>query len=424
MEEIIFTLLYAGTGAIVALIGVITAFVFAKQFLRVCRPNQLLLVSGASGANTGGYQVVDSGRKLCFPVIHQVTTMDLTTLPVEVHVTNAYAKGGIALELSAVANVKISSDHRIRKNAIERFLGQDRSEIHRVAKETLEGHVRGVVATLTPEQVNEDRLRFAEALTLEASLDLDKLGLQLDTLKIQRVSDDQEYLSSIGRELIAAILRDAEIAESDAKNNADQHVARCDALAEVAEAEANTAMAKRRNELRSVKAELQSDIRSAEERAISGGERARMQAQLQLQEVRSSLEELRLHASEVLPSIAAREAAELNAEGEAANIREEGNAMKVMLEEISQAWAAAGPDAANMLLIRQLDKVLARVSEAVSTVEVRETVLVDGGEGSALPAYVASYPAMVTSVLDEVRRAVGIDVVGSMAKIANPKEVS
>jgi flotillin len=149
-----------------------------------------------------------------------------------------------------------------------------------------------------------------------------------------------------------------------------------------------------------------------------------MQAQLQLQEVRSSLEELRLHASEVLPSIAAREAAELNAEGEAANIREEGNAMKVMLEEISQAWAAAGPDAANMLLIRQLDKVLARVSEAVSTVEVRETVLVDGGEGSALPAYVASYPAMVTSVLDEVRRAVGIDVVGSMAKIANPKEVS
>ena len=75
-----------------------------------------------------------------------------------------------------------------------------------------------------------------------------------------------------------------------------------------------------------------------------------------------------------------------------------------------------------MLLIRQLDKVLARVSAAVDSVDVGETVLVDGGDGSALPAYAASYPAMVTAVLDEIRRAVGIDVVGSMAKIADPKE--
>ena len=93
--------------------------------------------------------------------------------------------------------------------------------------------------------------------------------------------------------------------------------------------------------------------------------------------------------------------------------------MQTMLEEISAAWEAAGPQAANMLLIRQLDKVLAQVSDAVSSVDVGETILVDGGQGTALPAYAASYPAMVSSVLAEVKRAVGVDIVGSMEKIAD-----
>ena len=84
-------------------------------------------------------------------------------------------------------------------------------------KETLEGHLRGVLATLTPEEVNEDRLKFAQALMDEADTDFDKLGLHLDTLKIQNVTDTTNYLESIGRRRIAEVIRDAEIAESTAK---------------------------------------------------------------------------------------------------------------------------------------------------------------------------------------------------------------
>lgn len=107
-----------------------------------------------------------------------------------VEVRNAYAKGGTPLNIQAIANVKISTDPAVVGNAIERFLDRDRSELARVSRETLEGYLRGVVATLTPEELNEDRLSFAERIASDVSRDLVKLGLQLDTLKIQSVSDD------------------------------------------------------------------------------------------------------------------------------------------------------------------------------------------------------------------------------------------
>ena len=94
-------------------------------------------------------------------------------------------------------------------NAIERFLGRDPREIQRVGKETLEGHLRGVLARLTPEQVNEDRLTFAETVKLDVDEDFDMLGLALDTLKIQNVADSANYLESIGRQRIAEVIRDA-----------------------------------------------------------------------------------------------------------------------------------------------------------------------------------------------------------------------
>ena len=76
-------------------------------------------------------------------------------------VHNAYSKGTIPLNVQGVANVKVSNAPGIRDNAIERFLGRPMETIAQIAKETLEANLRGVLATLTPEEVNEDRLKFA-----------------------------------------------------------------------------------------------------------------------------------------------------------------------------------------------------------------------------------------------------------------------
>ena len=215
MEALIETFI-GGTG-----LGLILLFILAlfKQFLLIGKPNEVLVFSGrtrklADGSEVGYREILGGGWTWRWPIIEKVDRMKLTTIPIEIQTTNAYSAGGIPLNVHAVANIKVSSNPSRVKYAIERFMGRDPLEIQRVGKETLEGHLRGVLARLTPEEVNEDRLKFAQELTAEADEDFVKLGLDLDVLKIQNVSDDVEYLDSIGRSRIAEVIRDAEIAES------------------------------------------------------------------------------------------------------------------------------------------------------------------------------------------------------------------
>jgi flotillin len=212
-------------GALAA-VAVVVLIAIYRSLLRICRPNEILIFSGRQhrtpDGSSVGYRVVFGGRGMRIPLVETVSRMDVSLISVPIAVQGAYSSGGIPLNVHAIANIKVSTDHRYIGNAIERFLGRDRQEIARVVKETLEGHLRGVLATMTPEALNQDRLEFAKHLEQSAVPDFQKLGLELDVLKIQHVSDDGNYLESIGRQRIAEILRTAEVAESDATREAEQ----------------------------------------------------------------------------------------------------------------------------------------------------------------------------------------------------------
>jgi flotillin len=419
-------MLCAGTGLAV---GTVVLIAILKQFLMVGRPNELLVFSGrtrqlADGSSVGYREVTGGGRAFRIPVFERVDRMELATIPVDIRITNAYSKGGIPLSVHAVANVKVSTDPVVMKNAIERFMGHDRSEIRRVAKETLEGHLRGVLATLTPEEVNEDRLKFAGALVDEAEVDFDRLGLHLDTLKIQNVSDDVKYLDSIGRKRIAEVIRDAEVAESVAKSEARRVEAEAHQVGEVARQTAATAIVQAENSLRQLQAELEAEARSEEEEAIAAAQAARAEAEAELQEVRKQLEQLRLMADVVLPAEARRQAEALKARGEAATIEENGRAMAEVLQMMTDTWLKAGSDAKDIFLIQQLEEVLKTVVKRVHDIEIGEVTLLDNGDGQALPRHVASFPAMVRQVLEELKGSTGVDVTGilSGATLGDPKQ--
>ena len=145
--------------------------------------------------------------------------MDLNTIPIEVSVSNAYSKGAIPLDVQGVANIKVSSREGVLENSVERFLGRPAEYIQQIAKENLEANLRGVLATLTPEEVNEDRLKFAQTLIDEADDDIRTLGLELDVLKIQNVTDQVGYLEAVGRRRTANVLREAR--ESEAGQTAE-----------------------------------------------------------------------------------------------------------------------------------------------------------------------------------------------------------
>ncbi|MCM1982540.1 flotillin family protein [Lyngbya confervoides] len=404
---------------VIALIAAGLTLWFIKSFLKICNPNEILIISGRKHRNKSGkevgYQVKFGGRAIVIPVIETVKRMDLTTMPVPVEVTNAYSKGGTPLNIQAIANVKISGDERVVGNAIERFLDRSRNEIKRVARETLEGNLRGVVATLTPEEINEDRLQFAERIAQDVSRDLEKLGLHLDTLKIQSVADDVDYLSSIGRRRIAQIVRDAEIAESQALGQAERIEAECQQRAEIAKTEALSLVQQKQNELRTIKAELEQEARSEEERTTAAGKEARARAEQTLQKVRAELERLRLEADEVLPAEAHSRSQELHAKGAAAALAENAKAAAKVNEMLTQVWANTGTSASEVFLIQQLEMILKQAAEIPNRVQIDRINVIDTGNGQAIAGLVNAYPEMVRQFLERVDQTLGIQLMKSPA---------
>jgi flotillin len=406
--------------------GLLMLFGVFKKFLWIGRPNEILVFSGrtkklADGTELGYREVLGGGWAWQMPFMEKVERMSLITMPIDITTSNAYSKGEIPLNVHAVANVKVSSDPRRVKNAIERFMGRDPSEIKRVAKETLEGHLRGVLAQLTPEEVNENRLKFAQALFDDVEEDFTKLGLMLDVLKIQNVSDDVEYLDSIGRPLIAAVIRDAEIAEADAKSAAEQAESAAEEEANVAVKQAEEAIVAQQNQLRELRGTMNANIDGARRQATKAAAEARATAEIELQGIRVQVEELRLQADIVLPAQAARQAAEFNARGDAAFIEAEGKAMATVLQMMTDSWQSAGPDAKDIFLIQQLENVMQTVVERVNKLQIGEVTLLDDGSGSALQKHLASYPGMVRGVLDELHASTGVDVTGILS--GSKKEV-
>jgi flotillin len=343
--------------------------------------------------------------------------MHMLSMPIDVSVQGAYTKVGIPLKVRAIAVIKLSSDPTVVMNAVERFLGRGMGDIQQVAKETLEGNLRGVLATLTPEEVNEDRLKFADSLAGEVEQDLSKLGLHLDVLKIQHVTDDANYLASIGRERIAQVVRDAEIAESNANNEAAKEAAAAEMRARVATADAEKAIVQKRNELRRVVAELEGEAKSAEERAEQAGLAARATAEQALQAVRRELEMYRLQAEVVVPSEIKREADTLEAAGAAAPIAENGRASAESLKLVSEAWKAAGPSAPDMFLINKLEEITRIVVDSVAQIQLGPVQLIDGGDGQTLPRFAAAYPQAVATVLRSLAETTGVDVTALLAPV-------
>ena len=202
--------------------GVWAFVVLLQKLYYICQPSEALIFAGlrrtTGSGKTVGYRTVRGGSALRIPLLEEVMRLDLSNMIIDLQVESAYSRGGIPLNVSGVANIKISGDEPGIHNAIERLIGKSQDEIRHIAKETLEGNLRGVMASLTPEQLNEDKVTFARTLLEEAEDDLQKLGLVLDTLQIQNISDDVLYLDSIGRKQLVELKRDSRIAEAEAKS--------------------------------------------------------------------------------------------------------------------------------------------------------------------------------------------------------------
>lgn len=411
MGEFLGPLLAAGV--VFAAIGVL--LITIKSLMVIVPPNSAAIITGRNRMLTDGrgvgYRAVIGGRTIRVPILEQVAWMPLSTIPIELNVANAFSKGGIPLSVQAVANVKVASEPETTfNNGVERLLGKSVDEIEELAKETLSANLRGVVATLTPEEVNEDRLKFAAELLQEADQDLQKLGLQLDTLKIQNVTDEVGYLAAVGRGKTAQVLKSAQVAEAQNQAETKQRQAEAMRTAEIYQAEADIAVAVARNTLRVRQAELNREAETAERVADVEAERAEVEAQQNLESQRVELQKRRLLADVVEPAEANRKAAELRARADAAPILENGKAQVEVLKLLYSQINSAGEQGFAVFMAEKLPLLLGTAVEAVKGIEIDRLVVMDGGAGDGVANAANQRINAAYRTMEGLGSALGIDI--------------
>jgi flotillin len=406
-------------GAVIAggvvLAALVVLLVTIKSLIVIVPPNSAAVITGRSRQLSDGkgvgYRTVIGGRTMRIPIIEDVKWMHLATIPIELNVQNAFSKGGIPLSVQAVGNIKVASEPESTfNNGVERLLGKHVDEIEALAKETLSANLRGVLASMTPEEVNEDRLKFAAQLLEEADQDLQKLGLQLDTLKIQNVTDEVGYLAAVGRAKTAQVLKGAQIAEAQNEAETKQRQAESMRIAEVAKAEAETAVATARNLLRVKQAQLNQEAETTERVAKVEAQRAEVEAQQALETQRVELQKRKLLADVVEPAEAQRKAAELRARADAAPILENGKAQVEVLKLLYSQISNAGEQGFAVFMAEKLPHLLSTAVEAVKGIEIDRLVVMDGGGGDGVGNAANQRINAAYKTLEGLGSAFGIDV--------------
>jgi flotillin len=400
---------------LVVVAGSVAAVSMAGNLLYICEPNEVLIFSGRrrGGADgVRGYRTIKGGRGWRVPLIEQVDRLDLTNMIIEVNVDEAYSKGGIPLSIQGVANLKIASHEPQLGFAIERLLNVGRDEISTMAKNILEGNLRGVLSRMTPEEVNEDKIAFAEKLLEEAEHDLGKIGLSLDTCKIQNVSDKRGYLDSIGRRQSANIIKTSRIAESKAKAAAITRDADNRQRARLEQICADEEIAIAKAERRVADAQTRATAMIAEQEGEVNALIARAESALEAEEARVEKVRRQLEADVIEPAKANMQADIAKAKGRASLILEDGRATVKVLEEMTMVWQSAGTSARDIFLMQKLNVVMESLASTIGSVKVDRITMLPADESGG------DITRNTVRLVEELKGAIGIDLPKLLESVA------
>lgn len=286
---------------------------FIMSCWKTVPPNMVAVVYGRRHGGKG-YKIVKGGGFLRIPILEQVAYLPLNVLQIPIEVTKAPDQKGVRIDVKAMANVKIESADEALSLAIERFLNRSEDQIKGIAKENLEGNLRSLVGTLQVEELIRDRAKFQGAVLQEAAQDMAKLGLKIDLLNIQAITDENGYIEALGKKQTAETVESARIGQANAKRDADIQVAQADQAARIAEAKSTEAISNATRERDTVKAHNDAQVRASQARIEIVAESAAAEEQLNLNVARVAAEQGQTEAEiKLQETVRRRTEAQLNA---------------------------------------------------------------------------------------------------------------
>lgn len=406
-------------GAVAAIGALLLIAFIISRIIYICPPNEVLIFSGSHRKVPGvdrpvGYRLIQGGRGIRIPLIEVVDRMDLTNMVIELRVQGAYSRGGIPLNVQGVANVKVSSKSGQLANAIERFLGMTKQQIMQVARETLEGNLRGVLSTLTPEEVNQDREKFAGALVHEADHDLARLGLELTTLMIQHVSDDKGYLDSIGRRQTADLQKTSRISEAENHALSAENAASNFMNQEIAKVDAQIATARAEGQRRIAEAQTRKGALVAESKGQVQALLAKATAEVSVQRARLAQVRYQLIADKVKPAEAKKAQMVAQARGAASKIVEDGKATASAIRSLGETWTKAGDSARQIFVAQKLQGLVSTMMSTVGENQIDKVTVID----KDLAANGSNFAVKAAITSEQLKQLLGVDVAAAVQRIA------
>jgi flotillin len=456
----------AGFWAVFIVFGVLAIAAFgiilvATRYKR-CASDEILVVYGRIRGGKAS-RCIHGGAVMVWPLIQEYKKISLIPMTISIPLDNALSLQNIRINVPSTFTVGVSTNPLIMNNAAERLLHLTKNDIEAMAQEIILGQLRLTVASLTIEQINQDRDAFLELIRDNVGAELHKLGLYLINVNIIDITDESNYINSIGKKAAAGAVnkalvdvanaerdgaigkanadrdREVQVAQNVAESQKGQKSAEVDRRVFVQQQEATGVQGE--NLSRAEIASYQADLEEKEAAAMQRAEVARRTAEMEVQKAQYNLEQERLRAAEIVREEISKTQIEIAAEAEAerqrriaqgeadavlARYNAEAEGTKAVLEAKANGYkqlvASAGGDvkaAATLLMVEKIEEIVARQTEAISNLQIDKITVWDsgsGGEGGSTANFVSSLIRSLPPVHDVAKMA-GVDLpdyLGSM----------
>ncbi|MGB1487519.1 MAG: flotillin family protein [Candidatus Poseidoniaceae archaeon] len=456
----------AGFWAVFIVFGVLAIAAFgiilvATRYKR-CASDEILVVYGRIRGGKAS-RCIHGGAVMVWPLIQEYKKISLIPMTISIPLDNALSLQNIRINVPSTFTVGVSTNPLIMNNAAERLLHLTKNDIEGMAQEIILGQLRLTVASLTIEQINQDRDAFLELIRDNVGAELHKLGLYLINVNIIDITDESNYINSIGKKAASGAVnkalvdvanaerdgaigkanadreREVQVAQNVAESEKGRKAAEVDRRVYVQQQEATGVQGE--NLSRAEIAAYQADLEEKEAIAMQRAEVARRTAEMEVQKAQYMLEQERLRAEEIVREEISKTQIEIAAEAEAerqrriaqgeadavlARYNAEAEGTKAVLEAKANGYkqlvASAGGDvkaAATLLMVEKIEEIVARQTEAIANLQIDKITVWDsgnGGEGGSTANFVSSLIRSLPPVHDVAKMA-GVDLpdyLGSM----------
>ena len=403
---------------------------------------------------------------MVWPLIQDYAYISLKPMTINIDLRGALSLQNIRINVPSTFTIGVSTEPSIMANAAERLLGFRVEDIEEMAKEIIFGQLRLTVATLTIEQINQDRDSFLELIQKNVGQEMRKVGLYLINVNIADITDESDYIESIGKKAASTAVEQARVDVANAQRDGAIGQAEADRTREIQVAQNNAEAEKGRkaaqadqrvyveqqeamavggeNAAQAEIARANADLAEAEASAKQRADVATAQAEAEIAKAKYDEEEQSLRASEIARETIAKQQVEIAAEAEAerqrriargeadailAKYEAEAEGVKQVLEAKAQGYsnlvssASGDPKAAaTLLMVEKIEAMVSAQTEAIRNLKIDKITVWDSGNdkdgNSATSNFVSSLVQSLPPIHD-VAKMSGVelpDYLGSMTE--------